>query len=82
VTFQNTIPGARIYLQAHVLDPGSSSAVLVANTDGHYVTVPSVNAGGIRVTRLFNTDGGVAAPNAFCSGPACVGYGLVTEFTY
>jgi len=31
---QNTIPGARIYLQAHVLDPGSSSAVLVANTDG------------------------------------------------
>ena len=81
--FANTFAGLPLYTQVHSLDAGSSWAVKVANSEGRAVVVPAPNlVRGVRVTRLFNSDGGTLAQHSLFFAGSSVGYGLVTEFTY
>lgn len=81
--FPNTLPGARLYLQAHILHPSAPGAIKLANSDGKYLTVPTLSGGSpVQVTRLYNAEGGASVPNAICFGTGNVAFGLVTEFTF
>lgn len=78
----NTLPGATLFLQAHAADPGQPGLPFV-NSNGISIVVPTSNRNRTRrVTRLFNSFGGVAATDAVYYATSSIGYGLVTEFTY
>jgi hypothetical protein len=80
--FPNTFPGAKLFLQAHALDP-AAAGVQIANSDGRAVTVPSSDrTRTCRITRLFNNDGGTTQVHSTFSITGSISYGVVTRFSY
>ena len=74
----NTFPGASIYSQVHVVDGGRADAIKVCNSDGYQTTVPTPDQSkALRVTRLYNSIGGVTATKSQFTADTTIGYGLV-----
>lgn len=79
----NVAPGATLYTQVAALDPGSSSPIGVALSDGRSMLLPSSNTSKVvKASRIFNNDGGTAATDAIWFATSTLGYAMVTEFTF
>ena len=77
----NIFAGAALYLQAHTIDPTSSSPIQVANSEGRKLVVPQPNLTRInKVTSIDNHDGGTTGVGAIYNQFGNVGGGLVTQF--
>ena len=82
-TLPNTVVGATIYSQAHVLDTARADALKVCNSDGRVGAIPTTNTTkALQVATYWNSLGGVTGVDARYSNTTSIGFALATEFKY
>lgn len=79
----NTIPGRTLFAQAHAFDPGRSDPILITNSEGRQLNIPTSDRSNVvRATRLFSQLGGTGSTESLFFFGSTIGHALVTEFTY